>query len=173
MKRITILFPILLITFCAFGQLKKKNIIEHTINQIENGKSLAITEFDRVSLLGPNYGEGTIRVWHTQAQIHKIEEVVGLTYGRSKEIVYFDGGQPIKIIEIEENFPKTKKGFKEAKMEEVFRTEIYVLGKADSVIENYYIIKEEFGKRFFTNPTNFDQYLDSFQMAELVLSDED
>ena len=171
MKTIYLLAPIFLLCFFGFGQLKNQKAINKTIDQIEHDKKLRVREYDRVDLLGNNYGEGVVKVWYSGQEIQKIEERVGLAFGISRELVYFQNGLPIKIIEIEENFKKTKKGFDESQLEEVFRMEIYVLGKAKSKIENYYITKKELGQRFFTRQNDFSEYLEPYQMAETFFED--
>lgn len=171
MKKEYVIIPLFLFCFFGFGQLKKQQAINKTIAKIENNKKLKMREYDRVKLLGEDYGEGTVKVWSYGREIQKIEERANLAFGISKELVYFENGLPIKIIEIEENFKKTKKGFDESRLEEVFRTEIYVLGKAKSKVENYYISKEELGQRFFTQPNQFNSYLEPYQVAETLFDD--
>ena len=170
MKNSYTFVPIFLIGLLGFSQLKKQENINQTVELIENSR-MRVREYDRSDLLGLAYDQGTIKVWYDGQDIQKIEERVNLTFGISREIVYFDKGLPVKIIEIEENFAKTKKGFDETKLEEVFRTEIYVLGKAKSKIENYYITKKELGQRFLTRKSDFSDYLEPYQMAETLFDD--
>ncbi|NKI31513.1 hypothetical protein [Croceivirga thetidis] len=171
MKKIFLLAPLLLFFISGFSQLRKQNDIDKEVRDIEKNQKLRIKEYDREDLLGMDYGEGIIKVWSSGGEILKIEERVNLAFGISKELVYFADGLPIKIVEVEENFKKTKNGFDKNRLEEVFRTEIYVLGKAKSKIENYYITKEELGQRFFTRKNDFSDYLEPYQMAETFFED--
>lgn len=165
------ILPILL--FCGLigqSQLKNQTDINQTVDKIEQ-KELRQRNYDRADLLGSDYGDGVVKVWYDGQDIQKIEEQVNLAFGISKEIVYFEKGLPVKIIEIEENFAKTRTGFDETMLEEVFRTEIYVLGKAKSEIENYYITKKEVGQRFLTQKADFSSYLEPYEMAETFFAD--
>lgn len=171
MKKNYFLLPVLLHCIFCFGQLKNQNGIDKAIRKIEKNQRLKVKEYKRADLLGIDYGDGTIKVWSHARDIVKIEEHTHFPYGLSIELVYFENGLPIKIVEIEENFKKTKDGFDKSRLEEVFRTEIYVLGKAKSKIENYYITKEELGQRFFTRKNEFSDYLEPYQMAQTIFDD--
>lgn len=135
-----------LIGFVTFGQENKLDRIDYEVNLIESDSTLTETEFDWVELTGiVTDGGGILKVWRNKYQICKIYEEIGLSYGRVSTTIYMDNGEPIKIIETEENFRRTNNGMEYDELNEVFKAEIYVF---DWEMDNSKIILT--GKRFMS-----------------------
>ncbi|MEZ4995910.1 MAG: hypothetical protein R2824_36185, partial [Saprospiraceae bacterium] len=73
-------------------------------------------------------GGGVIKVFFNQQELKKIEEEIGLSFGRVSKIIYIEKGMPIKIIDREENFSWNKEntGWDYSKLNEVFQADIYI-----------------------------------------------
>ncbi len=96
--------------------------IKNRVNEIDESNDLIKTEFDWNEITGTaTDGGGTLTVWQNKNYIIKIEQEIGLSYGRIRTIIYLDKGVPIKIIDTEENF-----GYDKSELNEVFKGTIYV-----------------------------------------------
>ncbi|MGD1958104.1 MAG: hypothetical protein ACFB2Y_04590 [Fulvivirga sp.] len=58
----------------------------------------------------------------------KIEEEIGLSFGRLTTIIYFENGEPIKIIDREENYKwrEDQSGWDYTELNQVFQAHIYI-----------------------------------------------
>ncbi len=116
-----------LIGFLAFAQENKTSQIDKLVESIKADSTLTESEFDWVELTGiATEGGGILKVWRNRNQIVKVYEEIGLSYGRISTEIYLNNGEPIKIIEIEENFRFTNHGVEYDELNEVFRAKIYV-----------------------------------------------
>ena len=121
-----------LIGFLSFAQSNETLRIDKIVESITSNPSLIETEFDWVELTGIVTDGGSIlKVWRTGNQIVKVYEEIGLSYGRISTSIYLQNGEPIKIIETEENFKLTGQGIVNEELKEVFRAEIYVFDWED------------------------------------------
>ncbi|MCB0629767.1 MAG: hypothetical protein KDD15_08545 [Lewinella sp.] len=114
---------------CLFGQNNSIDPIQQLVSQIDNDPSLTVKEFDATEIYGRAYdGGGVIKVFFNQQELKKIEEEIGLSFGRVSKIIYIEKGMPIKIIDREENFSWNKEntGWDYSKLNEVFQADIYI-----------------------------------------------
>ena len=103
------------------------NWIKDKVNEIENNPDLKRTEFDWAELTGiVTDGGGTLKVWRNKRHICKIDQEIGLSYGRLRTIIYLENGNPIKIIDTEENFGQDNGELNYEELNEVFKATIYV-----------------------------------------------
>ncbi|WGH75639.1 hypothetical protein P8625_00310 [Tenacibaculum tangerinum] len=123
----TFVIILTLIGFLAFGQEHNLDRIENEVKSIESDSTLQKMEFDWVELTGiTTDGGGILKVWRNEKQIRKIVEEIGLSYGRIRTIIYLNNGNPIKIIETEENFGRKNDELNYEELSEVYREIIYV-----------------------------------------------
>ena len=123
----TFVIILTLIGFLSFAQENETARIDKLVESIQSDSTITESEFDWVELTGiKTDGGGILKVWRKGNQIVRIYEEIGLSYGRISTKIYLDNGEPLKIIEIEENFRFTNHGVKYDELNEVFRAEIYV-----------------------------------------------
>lgn len=116
-----------LIGFVTFGQVNKLDQINIEVDLIESDTTLIKTKFDLNKITGTSTdGGGILKVWTKENRICKIEEEIGLSYGRIKTTIYLQNGAPIKIKETEENFGYKNDELNYNILNEVFGATIYV-----------------------------------------------
>lgn len=143
------------------------NWIKDKVNEIENNPDLKRTEFDWVELTGiATDGGGILKVWRSKSQICKIDQEIGLSYGRIRTIIYLERGIPIKIIDTEEKFGQDNGEFHYDELNEVFKATIYVFDW-----DNNKSKIERIGKRFLSkgNCSTFE-YEPILEQAEKATS---
>mgnify|MGYP003676888110 CR=1 FL=1 len=124
----TFVIILTLIGFVTFGQENKLDRIESEVNSINSDSTLTKSEFDWAKLTGiKTDGGGILKVWRNRNQIIRIYEEIGLSYGRVSTEIYLDNGEPIKIIETEENFRRSDQGMEYDELNQVFKAEVYVI----------------------------------------------
>jgi hypothetical protein len=125
--------------FCSVGQDERTKQIDILAEQINASDRLTLKDFDAGKVYGQTFdGGGIIKVYSDKGVISKIEQVIGLSYGRLTTVVFLKNGQPIQIIDREENFKfkDDKTTFDHSKLEQVFEATIYVFNwdKDDSKV---------------------------------------
>jgi hypothetical protein len=129
MTRITnvAILTICLTSYC-FAQTDLVATIDSQARQIDSNKSLTIKTFDANEVYETVFdGGGEINVYLKSGQPVKVEQNIGLSYGRLTTIIYLKDGLPTKVIEREENF-KTKddqSGLDYTKLNQVFEATVY------------------------------------------------
>src|SRR5688572_23032682 len=99
-KFTTILLILLAQTIVLFGQPDSLKAIDAEVNRIDSNPNLTIKEFDANEAHGRVFdGGGFIKIYLVNNEIKKIEENLGLSFGRIGTIIYFSDGQPIKIVD--------------------------------------------------------------------------
>ncbi len=134
----TFVIILTLIGFVTFGQENKLDRIDSEVNLIESDSTLIVSEFDWNELTGiTTDGGGILKVWKNKDQICKVVEEIGLSYGRIRTVIYLDNGNPIKILETEENFGHKDGELNYNELKEIFRANIYVFDweNDDGIIE--------------------------------------
>ena len=124
-----VLAILLLVLQSVFGQADQVKAIDRMVAKIENNQELKSKEFDAAEVFGHTFdGGGTITIHTVQNKAKKIEQVIGLSYGRVTTVIYLDVGKPIKIIETEENFPvlTNQTGLDYSQLKKIFEASIYV-----------------------------------------------
>lgn len=135
--------------FVALGQENSLQRIDNEIKRIESDSALEKKEFDWAELSGTEIdGDRTLRVWRYEKMIYKIVLVIGLSNGRNNTTIYLNEGNPIKIIETEENFGSKNDELNNEELKEVYREVIYVLDWKNDSTE----IKR-IGKRIMSEPS--------------------
>lgn len=127
------------------GQTDTIEQIKQMVSEIDLDATLKTKEFDAVEIYKHAFdGGGGIKISYDSRGIKKIEQEIGVSFGRLTTIVYFKDGQPIKIIDREENFKwkEDESGWDYSELHQVFQAEIYVF---DWEMEEGKIIKQ--GKR--------------------------
>jgi hypothetical protein len=131
MTRIT---NILILTFglssYCFAQTDLTTTIDNQARQIDSNKGLTTKTFNANEVYERIFdGGGEIIVYLKSGQPVKIEQTIGLSYGRLTTIIYLTDGQPTKVIDREENFKtkEDKSGFDYTKLNQVFEATIYVI----------------------------------------------
>ena len=116
-----------LVGFLSFAQENQTVRIDNLVQSIKADSTLTESEFDWIKITGiATDGGGILKVWRNSNQIVKVYEEIGLSYGRISTEIYLDNGEPIKIIEIEENFSLTNHEVEYDELNEVFRAVIYM-----------------------------------------------
>ena len=113
----------------AFGQTDSLEIIDVEVHKINANQNLTIKEFDANEAYERIFdGDGLIRIYLDNNEIKKIEEEIGLSFGRIGTAIYFSKGEPIKIIDTEENFKlkSDQATFDYSKLDKVFEATIYI-----------------------------------------------
>ena len=113
--------------------------IDKQVRQINSDRGLTKKKFNANEVYGKIFdGGGQIQAYLKDGQLIKIEENIGLSYGRVTTIIYLKEGEPIKIIDREENFKikDDQSGLDYTKLIQVFEASIYVVNwdKDDSKI---------------------------------------
>jgi hypothetical protein len=130
MKRLTIiLFIFLTQLHPALSQDKLMNQIDQQVKKIERNQEIQVKEFDAREVFGHAIdGGGSIKIHLDQDEIKKIEQEIGLSYGRVTTLMYLVDGKPIKIIDREENFPilSDQTGLDYSTLNKVFEGNIYI-----------------------------------------------
>jgi hypothetical protein len=124
---LSLTFYILLIT-TTFGQGYTREGIEKLSAQIDSNKTLKKTEFEANEVYNVTYdGGGTIELYFDGPDLKKIKQTIGVSYGVLTTIIYFNNGDPIKIIDKEENFKFIEKDSKwdYSTIEEVYQLTLY------------------------------------------------
>ena len=140
MKTLTIILTIIFgLTSYCFAQTDLVTTIEKQVGQINSDKGLTKKQFNANEVYNKTFdGGGQIDVYLKGGQLVKIEESIGLSFGRVTTIIYLKNGQPIKIIDREENFKvkDDQSGLDYTKLNQVFEASIYVVNwdKDDSKI---------------------------------------
>lgn len=112
-----------------FGTQDTIGQIDKTVALIDNNTTLLVKEFDTAEIYPQAYdGGGSITVHADQHELKKISQVIYLSFGRITTTIYFDGDQPIKIMEREENFEWNEDllDWDFSVLNQVFQTDIYV-----------------------------------------------
>jgi len=123
----TFVIVLTLVGFLSFAQVNETVRIDKLVESIKADSTLTESEFDWVKLTGiATDGGGILKVWRNRNQIVKVYEEIRLSYGRISTEIYLNNGEPIKIIEIEENFSLTNHGVEYDELNEVFRAVIYL-----------------------------------------------
>ncbi len=126
MKKVLVII-LSFIGFIAFGQENKLDQINNEVHSIESDSTLILTEFDWVELTEiTTDGGGILKIWRNENQIYKIDQEIGLSFGRVRTVIYLKKGIPIKIIETEENFGHKNNELNYKELNQVFKVEIYV-----------------------------------------------
>ncbi|MDN4167095.1 hypothetical protein QWY31_16410 [Cytophagales bacterium LB-30] len=115
--------------FICHGQDERVSRINNVIRQINKNDKLTITEFDANEVYGQvSDGGGIIKVYSDKKEIIKIEQEIGVSFGRLTTIIYVTAGKPIKIIDREEifKFKDDQTGWDYTKLTKVFEATIYI-----------------------------------------------
>lgn len=157
--------------FYCFGQDERTKQIDITVGLINNNDNLIVNEFDANGVYNQTFdGGGTIKIYSDKGNISKIEQEIGLSFGRLTTIIYLTNGKPIQIIDREENFKLKDDNttLDYSKLTRVFEATIYVFNwdNDDSKIINK-------GKRVLSEGTcsNFE-YEPLIGIAEKLLKKE-
>lgn len=103
--------------------------INEAVEKTDLNRSLEVREFDADSLYKQVFdGGGTIKVYLDETGIRKIEEEIGVSFGRLTTIIYMQNGRPVKIIDREENFKwkEDNTGWDYSELNQVFEANIYI-----------------------------------------------
>lgn len=127
--------------FCSIGQDARTKQIDISVGLINSNDKLTLNEIDANEVYNQTFdGGGTIKIYSDSDNIFKIEQEIGLSYGRQTTIIYLTNGKPIQIIDREENFKlkDDKTTLDYSKLTQVFEATIYVFNwdKGDSKV-NY------------------------------------
>ena len=125
--------------FSTVGQDERTKQIDILVGQINKSGRLTLKEFDANRVYNQIFdGGGTIKVYSDKNVISKIEQEIGLSYGRLTTIIYLTNGKPIQIIDREENFKlkDDKSTLDHSNLNQVFEATIYVFNwdKDDSKV---------------------------------------
>ncbi|WP_143473614.1 hypothetical protein [Flavilitoribacter nigricans] len=129
MNKFFLIAILLFLRGILFGQDDLIGSIEHNVDLIDRDSTLEMKEFDANQVYGHTYdGGGVISVHFDRKGIRKIKEEIGISTGRLTTIIYLKEGDPIKIIEREENFAHhaDKPEMDYSRLHQVFQTEIYI-----------------------------------------------
>ena len=113
----------------SIAQSETVESINQEVNRIDQNDSLFEKEFDAVDVYKQAFdGGGSIKVFYSPKRLKKINEEIGLSYGRLTTTIYFNSDGPIKIIEKEENFKWNEEllEWDYSELVEVFKAEIYI-----------------------------------------------
>ena len=144
-KSLFISLLLLIQVFTANGQSDSIELIQRTVNKIESDTNLTIKEFDATEVYKQAFdGGGIIKLYVDKSGLRKIEQEIGVSFGRLTTVVYFDNKQPIKLIDREENFKwcEDQTGWDYSELNQVFQADIYIF---DWEIDSNKTFKE--GKR--------------------------
>ena len=128
-KFATIILILLGPVIIALGQTDSLKIIDKEVEKINSNRNLTIKEFDANEAYGRVFdGGGRIKIYLDNNEIKKIEEQIGLSFGRIGTTIYFSKGKPIKITDSEENFKlkSDQTPFDYSQLERVFEATIYI-----------------------------------------------
>jgi hypothetical protein len=130
MKKFTAILSILLgQVIVVLGQADTSRNIDLEVDKINSHRNLTIKEFDaNVAYDRVFDGGGLIKIYLDNHEIKKIEEQIGLSFGRIGATIYFSNGKPIKIIDTEENFKlkSDQTTFDYSQLDRVFEATIYI-----------------------------------------------
>ena len=124
-----------IILFClgfisiSLGQLTTITQIEDEVREIEELKNIDIKEFDVNKFYDRIFdGGGIIKVFLRNEEIVKIEEKIGLSYGRITTIIYLKNDIPIQIVDREENFKfkEDQTSLDYSTLNQVFEATVYI-----------------------------------------------
>ncbi|SHK08137.1 hypothetical protein [Pseudozobellia thermophila] len=144
-KSLFISLLLLVQVFPVNGQSDSIVLIQRTVDKIENDANLTIKEFDATEVYKQAFdGGGKIELYVDKKGLRKIEQEIGVSFGRLTTVVYFENGQPIKLIDREENFKwlEDQTGWDYSELNKVFQADIYIF---DWELDNNKTIEE--GKR--------------------------
>jgi hypothetical protein len=129
MRYIIVIFLIGLYSFCV-GQTAHTNEIDIAVRQINANNKLTLNKFNANEVYNKTFDSGgTIAVYSDKDHILKIEQEIGLSFGRLTTTIYLTNGKPIQIIDREENFKfkDDNTTLDRTKLIQVFKATIYVL----------------------------------------------
>lgn len=130
MKKILFISLLLFIqVFIVNGQSDSIELIQKTVDKIESDTNLAIKKFDATEVYKQAFdGGGIIKLYADKDGLRKIEQEIGVSFGRLTTVVYFDNGQVIKLIDREENFKwlEDQTGWDYSQMSQAFQADIYI-----------------------------------------------
>ncbi len=115
--------------FYSVGQDERTKQIDIAVGLINNNDRLTLNEFDANKVYEQTFdGSGAINVYSDKNGISKIEQEIGLSFGRLTTIIYLTNGKPIQIIAREENFKFNEDNttLDYSKLHQVFEATIYV-----------------------------------------------
>lgn len=131
MKRATFILTIMVgLTSRCFAQTDLMTTIEKQVEKINLDRGLTKKEFNANLVYNRIFdGGGQIDVYLKGEELVKIQQSIGLSYGLVTTIIYLKNGQPIKIIDREENYKikDDQSGFDYTKLTQVFEASIYVV----------------------------------------------
>lgn len=123
------IYFIILFLFCllAIGQSKESLQIEKIVEAIDLDQNYLIKEKGLNEQNGRTTDGGAqLKIWTKGGEMFKIVEEIGLSYGRLSTIIYLKNDQPIKIIEIEENYRLSDGEINFKELREVYKAVFYV-----------------------------------------------
>ena len=130
MKKVSAILLILLgQAILVHGQSDSLKTIDFEVEKINSNRHLTVKEFDANAAYGQVFdGGGVIKIYLDNNEIKKIEEQIGLSFGRLGTTIYFFKGKPIKIIDREENFKlkSDQATFDYSILDQVFEAIIYI-----------------------------------------------
>ena len=106
-KLVLLLYVSIVLNGNVSGQADIFNQIGSEVAKIDKDTTLSrITEDAEVIYKQAFDGGGYLTVWHRGSEIRKIEQQIGLSYGRLTTTLYLQDSIPIYITEKEENFQR-------------------------------------------------------------------
>jgi hypothetical protein len=151
MKKLITIFLILAGgAIIALGQTDSLKTIDNEVERINSNPNLTIEEYDANEVYGRVFdGGGLIKIYlDDNSDIKKIEEEIGLSFGRVGTTIYFSKGKPIKIIDSEENFKlkSDQTSVDYSHLDRVFEATIYIfdwdLDRNQTMIKGKRILSE-------------------------------
>ena len=131
------------------AQANLQNLINQKVAAIDSNKQLLQKTFEAKEIYyQTSDGGGFLTITHLENKCYKIEQEIGLSYGRVTQIVYLENDVPIKILEKEENFTwiENTSSWDYSTLNTVYKSEVYILDWAQNTAEFV-----EVGKRVFTS----------------------
>lgn len=124
-----VLSVLVALNISAYGQSEPITLIQKVVDKIESNTTLTVKEVDATEVYNRAFdGGGIIKIFTDQKVLVKIEEEIGLSFGRLTTIIYFENGEPIKIIDREENYKwrEDQSGWDYTELNQVFQADIYI-----------------------------------------------
>ena len=113
----------------VFGQSDSINLISKIVDRIDNDTTLMVKEFDATKIYNIAFdGGGQIKLYFNKNGLQKIDQQIGVSFGRLITIVYFNNGKPIKITDREENFKwnEVQSGWDYTELNQIFQADIFI-----------------------------------------------
>ncbi|MBT30679.1 MAG: hypothetical protein CMO01_13550 [Thalassobius sp.] len=139
-KRLLIIICCVCFQNLLFAQIDSLKKIDKIVRKIDSDKKLKTQKFNTDDVYNkPTDGGGIIEIKLNGTEIKKIRQEIGVSLGRLTTVIYMVDGEPIKIIDREENFDwsEEQSTYDYHSVDLVYQAEIYVF---DAKQDKYKVI---------------------------------